>query len=90
MTFAVIWHYINKTELNQTPVIRSGADNRGEPGEQDASSMEQQVAAFLQSKGTEVDCESIEACHPLPRGDDSDKPAIIIRFLKKKTQNCTF
>lgn len=60
------------------------ADNGGEPGEQDVSSAEQQVAAFLQSKGIEVDCDNIEACHPLPRRNDSDNPAIIMRFINRK------
>ncbi len=63
------------------------ADNGGEPGEQDIGSAEQQVAAFVQSKGTEVDCENMEACHPLPRRHDTDKAAIMIRFVKRKDKN---
>lgn len=46
--------------------------------------MEQQVAAFLQSKGIELDCDNIEACHPLPMRNNSDKPAIILRFGNRK------
>ncbi|KAI9545174.1 hypothetical protein NQZ68_038887 [Dissostichus eleginoides] len=61
-----------------------GADAGGEPGELDASSTEQQVAAFLQSKGIKLDCNNIEACHPLPRRKDSDNPAIILRFVNRK------
>ncbi|KAF3841553.1 hypothetical protein F7725_007415 [Dissostichus mawsoni] len=57
----------------------------GEPGELDDNSTEQQVAAFLQSKGIQLDCNNIEACHPLPRRKDSDNPAIM-RF-EKKTQD---
>lgn len=59
-------------------------DNKGEPGEQEVSSVEQQVAAFLQSKGIEMDWDNIEACHPLPRRDDSDKRAVIMRFVNRK------
>ncbi|CAL8402585.1 unnamed protein product [Gadus morhua 'NCC'] len=53
-------------------------DNGGEPGGQDVRSVEQQVAAFLQSKGIDMDWNSVEACHPLPRRDDSDKRAVIM------------
>ena len=38
--------------------------NGGEPGEQDVSSVEQQVAAFLQSKGIDMDWNNVEAWHP--------------------------
>ena len=48
-------------------------NNRGEPGELDVSSTEQQVAAFLQSKGIELGCENIEACHPLPRSNATNR-----------------
>lgn len=51
------------------------ADGGGGPCEQDISSGEQQVAAFLQSKGIELDSNNIEACHPLPRRNDKDNPA---------------
>ena len=59
-------------------------DNGGEPGEMDVSSTEQQVAAFLQSKGIDLDCNAIEACHPLPRRKTSDNPVVIIRFVNRK------
>ncbi|KAI9533659.1 hypothetical protein NQZ68_021329 [Dissostichus eleginoides] len=61
-----------------------GADAGGEPGELDASSTEQQVAAFLQSKGIQLDCNNIEACHPLPRRKDSNIRAITLRFVNRK------
>ncbi|XP_039879591.1 uncharacterized protein LOC120728626 [Simochromis diagramma] len=57
------------------------ADSNEEPGELDISSTEQQVAAFLRSKGIALDCNSVEACHPLPRRN-GNIPAIILR--------CTF
>ncbi|KAL3991233.1 [histone H3]-lysine4 N-trimethyltransferase PRDM7/9 [Sarotherodon galilaeus] len=60
------------------------ADNVGGPGEEDVNSTELQVVTFLRSKGVEVDYNNIEACHPLPRKNDSDKPAIIVRFANRK------
>ncbi|KAI9525221.1 hypothetical protein NQZ68_009901 [Dissostichus eleginoides] len=61
-------------------------NNRGEPGELDVSSTEQQVAAFLQSKGIKLGCENIEACHPLPRSNAGNKPAILIRFVNRENK----
>ncbi|KAL7405847.1 hypothetical protein ABVT39_008511 [Epinephelus coioides] len=55
--------------------------------EQESVSVEQQVTAFLQSKGIEVDNNNIEACHPLPRKNKTDKPAIIMRFVNRKHKN---
>lgn len=51
-------------------------DHVREPDGSVADSVEQQVSAFLQPKGIELDCNAIEACHPLPRRNNSDKPAI--------------
>ena len=31
-----------------------------------------------------MDWNSVEACHPLPRRDDSDKRAVIMRFVNRK------
>lgn len=56
----------------------------GELTEPDLDSLEQQVIAFLGSKGIMVDSNDIEACHPLPRRDKNIKPAIIIRFVSRK------
>ncbi|CAJ1079909.1 hypothetical protein NQZ68_021763 [Xyrichtys novacula] len=50
-------------------------DGGEEPGEPDADSAEQQVADFLKSKGVELDCKYIEACHPLHRRNG---PAVIL------------
>ena len=60
------------------------ANNGGEPDEMEASSAEQQVAAFLESKGVLLNVEDIEACHPLPRRRDNDTPAVIMRFISRK------
>lgn len=59
-------------------------DNGREHTDLDANSVEQQVAVFLQDKGIEVDCNNIEACHPLPRRKLNDIPAIIMRFVSRK------
>ena len=59
-------------------------DNGGQTSEQDDRSAEQQVAAFLHSKGIEVDLNNVEACHPLPRRNDSNTPAVIMRFVNRK------
>lgn len=58
--------------------------NREEPDEQDLNTMEKQVTDFLHSKGIKVDRNDIEACHPLPRRNKVDKPAIILRFVNRK------
>lgn len=60
------------------------SDNGGEPGEQDDRSAEQQVAAFLHTRGIEVDVNNVEACHPLSRRSDSNTPAVIMRFVNRK------
>ena len=45
---------------------------------------EEQVASFLLSKGIKLDCDTVEACHPLPRRGNNDKPAIIMQFYNRK------
>lgn len=55
-----------------------------EPTEADFDSIEQQVITFLDSKGIAVNSCDIEACHPLPRNNKSEKPSIIIRFVNRK------
>ena len=49
-----------------------------------AVSLEQQIHSFLTSKGISLDLNTIETCHPLPRGKEKDKPAILIRFVNQK------
>lgn len=61
----------------------TGGDGE-EQREEDANSVEQQVTAFLHSRGIEVNNKNIEACHPLPRRNNTSKPAIIIRFANRK------
>ena len=68
--------------------IKPGLMNSKGITEQDSVSMEQQViATFLQSKGIEVDNNSIEACHPLSRKNTTDKLAIIL-LHEQKAQKC--
>lgn len=59
-------------------------NNGGEPGEDDVSSTEQQVVAFLQSKSIAINADNIEACHPLPRRRKEETPAVILRFANRK------
>lgn len=64
-------------------------DAQGEDGRKKeiVDSVEQQVVAFLQSKGMEVNSDNIEACHPLKHIDKSKPPAIILRFANRKFKN---
>lgn len=50
----------------------------------DTSSTEQQVASFLQSKGIDLDCNNVEACHVLPRRKVGDKSTVVMRFTNRK------
>ncbi|KAJ8351890.1 hypothetical protein SKAU_G00233660 [Synaphobranchus kaupii] len=59
----------------------------GEPTVPDLESLEQQVTAFFNNKGISVSNNDIEACHPLPRRNKGDIPAIIIRFRNRKHKN---
>lgn len=42
------------------------------------------MAALLQSRGIDIDCDDIEACHPLPRRNSGERPASIMRFFSRK------
>lgn len=67
-------------------------NNSGDPGEdqeQDESSVEQQVANFLHSRGINMEVNNIEGFHHLPRRNDNNTPVVAIRFAKKKQQNIT-
>ena len=55
------------TELQIKPQSYAGVVARGggeEQNEEDANSVEQQMTAFLHSKGIEVKSTNIKACHP--------------------------
>ena len=56
----------------------------GEPSPGVTDSTEEQVASFLLSMGIKLDCDIVEAYHPLPRRGNNDKPAIIMRFSIRK------
>lgn len=64
------------------------ATDSGELVDPAMDSVEQQVTAFFHSKGVSISNTDIEACHPLPRKNKNDKPAIIIRFTNRKKQKC--
>ena len=38
----------------------------------------------MQTRGIELDCENIEACHTLSRRNAKEKPAVIMRFVNRK------
>lgn len=42
------------------------------------------LSLSLQSKGVQLDCDNIEACHPLPKRNVGDKSAVIMRFVNRK------
>ena len=73
-----------------TGAATSASGDDDEPSERDAASVEQQVAAFLQDKGIDMDCNDIEACHILPRKKDDRKKdkttAVIMRFVNRKNK----
>lgn len=54
-------------------------------GAEELFSLERQVLQFLAEKNIHVDANKISACHTLPR-KDKDKPAIIMRFVNRKTK----
>ncbi|KAL7381730.1 hypothetical protein ABVT39_010349 [Epinephelus coioides] len=74
------------TEFQVKPrsYARAVTAGRGETTTELEVSTEQQVVAFLQSKGIELDGNNIEACHPLPRRNASDRPSVIMRFANRK------
>ncbi len=75
------------TGLQIKPRSYAQAVTRGEgkeESEEDTHSVEQQVTAFLHSKGIEVSNKNIEACHHPSRRNNTGKPAIIVRFANRK------
>ena len=58
-----------------------------EPCELDAISVEKQVAVFLETKGIDINCNDIEACHTLPRRNaTANTTAVIMRFVNRKSK----
>ncbi|KAL4000613.1 heterogeneous nuclear ribonucleoprotein R [Sarotherodon galilaeus] len=62
------------------------AEEGREPTEADIDSLEQQILNFFSGKGITINSKDIEACHPLPRKNNSGKPSIIIRFVNRKSK----
>ncbi|XP_046905560.1 uncharacterized protein LOC124487346 isoform X2 [Hypomesus transpacificus] len=67
----------------------AGPGPTGEPSPGMTDSTEEQVASFLLSKGIRLDCDTVEACHPLPRRSNNDKPVIIMRFSNRRQIICS-
>ncbi len=80
---------VTRLQIKPRSYAKAAAAEKGEePSELDAISVEQQVAAFLQTKGIDLDCNDIEACHTLPRRNDKDKStAVIMRFVNRKCKD---
>lgn len=57
--------------------VMAYSDNGQQPDE------EQQVVTFLKTKALKVDSSDIEACHVLPRRNNSEKQVVIIIFANK-------
>ena len=62
----------------------AGPGPAGEPSPGVTDSTEEQLASFLLSKGIRLDCDTVEACHLLPRRSNNEKPAFIMRFSHRK------
>lgn len=62
-----------------------GKDGEDAPVEE-LQTLEQQVIKFLQTKNVSIQSHHIAACHTLPRKDSKTKPAIILRFVSRKTK----
>ncbi|KAL7392881.1 hypothetical protein ABVT39_003251 [Epinephelus coioides] len=75
---------ISGLETRPRSYARAVATASGEPTKADLDLIEQQVITFFDSKGITVNSNDTEACHPLPRKNKSDKPAIIICFVNRK------
>lgn len=55
----------------------SNASYSIDPGESDGESVDHQEESFLKSKLISLDLNTIGTCHPLPRREETDEPAII-------------
>lgn len=59
--------------------------NEGEDAPvEELETLEQQILKFFESKDMAILSSHIEACHPLPKRDETAKPAIIVRFWNRK------
>nr|XP_054587791.1 uncharacterized protein LOC129153061 [Nothobranchius furzeri] len=71
-------------ETTHQTYAKATATESGEPPEQELNNLERQGMDFLGSKGIHLEAKDIEGCHPLPRKNKNQKPAILIRFMNRK------
>lgn len=72
------------TGLEIKPCSYARAVSRGVTKNLDVKAVEEQVAAFLETKGICLGSINIEACHPLPRKSATDRLAFIVWFVNRK------
>ncbi|ROK87087.1 PDZ domain-containing protein GIPC1 [Anabarilius grahami] len=68
-----------------TKAAAEGRNVTEDAGTEELFSLERQVLQFLAETNIHVDANNISACHTLPR-KDKDKPAIIMRFVNRKSK----
>uniref|UniRef100_A0A1A7XGY8 Uncharacterized protein n=1 Tax=Iconisemion striatum TaxID=60296 RepID=A0A1A7XGY8_9TELE len=71
-------------ETKHQTYARVAASEGGETPEQELRTLEEQVLTFFKSKGIEMESKDIEGCHPLPRKNKNQTPAIMMRFVNRK------
>lgn len=77
-------------EIKHRSYARAVAKERSEGEDaalEDQQSVEMQVVTFFHNKNINLDPNKISACHTIPRKDQRNKPAIIIRFANRKHKN---
>lgn len=73
------WRNVLKQKTMQLVVrFRNVKSSVHSQSELDSNSVEQQQIAFLQANGIEEGNNNIEACHPPPQENKSDKPATVV------------
>ena len=66
-------------------VVKDDKEQVGENApEEELSSLEDQVVAYLEEKNIEIDRTQVSACHLLGRGTKQHPPRIILRFSNRK------
>lgn len=79
---------VSGLETRPRSYARAPVEEGGKPTKLDLDSLWQQVITFFNSKGISMDSNDIEACHPLPRKNKSEKPAV--RFVSRKQKKSYF
>ncbi|XP_032890264.1 uncharacterized protein LOC116981362 [Amblyraja radiata] len=72
------WRVLKQKTMQFVASFRNVKSSVHSHSELDSNSVEQQQIAFLQANGIEEGNNNIEACHPPPQENKSDKPAIVV------------